>query len=523
MPSLKEFIVLMEWESTVKRLVHRLVIAILALSFILTAFAAQAAKKIKKQAPVAAAGKTSGVLPVSVIFLDEVRRDENGQMSTDLEALMTTIASVKGAARAQVVTDESYVGSLNKNNSVPVSVKNAIHNSRACDINVRGAVCVVLEKSYQNGKIIVEAYNLVMAESARIKGYDEVARKPITSKQVTGLAKRLGRMTKDLSEGIYIYSSVPTEGFLKALAEEQRVAEKENETSRTVILGNEVIDITDLKSNDERSTILRQFIDGNDNKINSSKLYDINDPNLPRGSGVLHIIKQVGSDSNDMNNYKVQVVTDPAVISSFDVNYTKQVQSNAQFSGKAGEQYANASGPALFNSCYVTSELQLKKTNEFWKPWKILDFLFQKRDENGQLVEAQKTGKGFLDCILKDGTRQHVKIVLKDFAERIGFIHSNTTEKIFSFGVGYANGALDILLLRKFAYFNFIPTAQVLVTGLLVNPIIIREDITKKPVFAFAAAITLPPNIDRGDSPLMLNAYLSFVGKYEITIDPDDT
>jgi hypothetical protein len=166
---------------------------------------------------------------------------------------------------------------------------------------------------------------------------------------------------------------------------------------------------------------------------------------------------------------------------------------------------------ALLNYCHVRASLKMVKR------FIIADIVRTKVNEAGvKEYVPTKVGKGHIFCQLKDGRKEMPKIVLKDYqALRVGVALSHATQELFATGIGWANGALDILMMREFGYI-IQADAQALVGGVSVSPIILsgRKD-RNTPMIS--GMISVVPHW------MLLNVNVTLTGWYEIGIDPDDT
>lgn len=177
-----------------------------------------------------------------------------------------------------------------------------------------------------------------------------------------------------------------------------------------------------------------------------------------------------------------------------------------------------------FNYCRITGELVATDDQQFV----LFDGLNSDIDQYGNKIQRptrisrrftpkeKEAGKGnFLKCLLSDGRKQKVPIEIKEFQRlRAGVAMSGVSQHVYGTGIGWTNGALDILNTKRFNYFIQGEAGVGLIDGSL-TPIVVPGKQGSKPTLSFSVGGTI--------EPMLLNLNGTLFGWYEIGIDPDET
>ncbi|MEQ1664772.1 MAG: hypothetical protein ABL927_05295 [Bdellovibrionales bacterium] len=428
-----------------------------------------------------------------IIFADDL---DGAIMSAQVSSALTELWSSRNElalatrGQSQVVDDLEYEATKVSTPLLPIisyNLSQALLNSAACDISTVGS-CLVIEKDSANKKatrayfvgsdVSENAKRNMLYRVGQVKTFFRMDLDSSISNPK--ISNSLSSMLMGRTDGIYIYSTV-------ANAKLARYLQKD-----AVDLYSETVNSQNVTSNKWATlTVSAETI--------AAKIA------TPKSQNEAEQIEA------DFKEAIAKSATSESVV--------KPTQNTKN----------------LFNTCVVVSSLSdARYTNEGLRLVKqvfVLSPIGTKKGDSGQeVLDPVRIGKGRLICHLQDGTYQKVHVLIKDYQYfRVGFAMHDTRSSFFATGIGFANGALDILTIKKFVY-PFEAGVSLPIAGINLTPLILNG--TQQGV-----KFTLAGNVGfTAPKFMILNASMSlpviskitkahsmWAGHYEIVIDPDDT
>ena len=400
-------------------------------------------------------------LPVYLSYSSQTARYES-TLDQRLIAELLLRTNIMDAQKARTVSDEDYevstrvptYGILLPNNLfntiVPANSLREDDRFYPCDLNAVGP-CIVLEKNTTATGVTERVFVLGSVTPVDSTKSVELARRNIGDENIRSKVHSFLNNKKD---GLYVYSS--------AQSREETV-----EAYKSLI------------SAEEAAEILRQ-----DESIQAQANLDA----------------KIKSILDESEKARISREIDEAV---------------AMSTVKADVKNQKTSG---LNKCLISSAESDKRPGHGMKTVRrivILDFVNFANVISGKGELPYRIGKGYLDCKLFNGDVQHVAILIKEFISPItvGIALTKNRQTLKAAGVGFANGARDILEIKDYRYIVEINATAL--GSLSLSPFNFSANHPNAAVLAGVLGYS-----DKIDWP---GVRVTIGGNYEITVDPDDT
>lgn len=435
------------------------------------------AQKPVVQKPVEQNKPVKRVLPVSLSYASQTEKYETNS-SQDLIAELFEKNKVMTARRASNIGDENYETVMKNHPSLHVLyISNGLYDAiitpehlkmsdrfYPCDLNVVGP-CVVLEKDSASGKTQMRAY--VVGSASRQEDYRKIdfVRKDFTD---SALQPKIEAFLRDRRDGIYAFSM--------AISREETVA---------------------LEANLISAKEAKQMIAA-DEQAQNERVYDAKIRSITEKSEKQRVSNEIDA--------AVEKFTDQKTISTQNFNKCSVVSS---------ENKNPAHGMKTVRRIFIADFVN------------VIGLL------SGKQELPLKIGKGTLNCKLVNGDVQKVNILIKEYISPLtaGLVLNRGKQNLYAAGVGVANGARDLLEIKDYYYLIEgeglqvlaasalgAPTAGIIASAfmgnLLVAPIVLGS---KDKSFVLAGVVSYSLKLG------LPSVRVTIGGRYEITIDPDDT
>jgi hypothetical protein len=398
-------------------------------------------------------------LPVNLFYRGDLDQKETDNDKA-LIAKIWSRSNIMKAQRAVNVSNEAYGVRLISTDTNPY-ISNDLYlslvSTAACDLNLVGA-CVVFEKDSTSGKSVTNSYYVGSAPMNNFSSEVRVARSDVKDKT---LQADVSEVLKSKADGIYVYSVAESAYQVKEAAKNSISAEE------AAKIAGETVALTAASA-----------------------------------AAAVQII----TDETEAAKARRE-------IQEYVAKYTSSEDTKKRMSSAKG-------GKWVHNDCIIKSVQNDEDPKHGLRTVRrifILDFVNVARMFQGKAEMPLKIGKGRILCNMWDGKVQRVPVEIKEYVSpfTVGLVLSKSNQNLVAAGVGFANGAVDILMEKDFAGLVEVD-AMALIGGLSFAPVILNGTGKGTP-FILATQISVNPKW------LLINTRASLGVRYEIGVDPDET